>query len=81
MDFSYAIIPIFGGIQRRLYREVQLDYLVSDNNNPANHPMYAMEEDLGSCMFHLSNQETYGVLQVEKKEPFHHGTEKTDELW
>ena len=34
MDFSYSTIPIFGGEQRRLYREVQLAYLESDNNNP-----------------------------------------------
>ena len=46
----------------RLYIEVQLDYLVSESNNPVNHPIYAMEEDLGSCMFHLSNEETYGLL-------------------
>ena len=62
MDFSNATIRIFGGEKRRLYIEVQLDYLVSDNNNPTNHPIYAMEEDLGSCMFHLSNEETYGLL-------------------
>ena len=29
MDLSYATIPIFRGEKRRLYREVQLDYLVS----------------------------------------------------
>ena len=34
MDLSYATIPIFGGEQRRLYREVRLAYLVSDHNNP-----------------------------------------------
>ena len=61
-DFSYATIPIFGGEHRRLYREVQLAYLVSDNNNPTNHPIYVVEEDLGSCMFHLINEETHGLL-------------------
>ena len=81
MDLSYATIPIIGGEQRRLYREVQLAYLVSDNNNPANHPIYDVEEDLGSCMLHFSNQETSGVLQVEKKEPTNHSTKKKHELW
>ena len=80
MDLSYATISIFGGEQRRLYREVQLAYLRSDNNNPANHPIYVVEEDMGSCMLHLSNEETSGVLQVEKEEPVHYSVEKQDEL-
>ena len=67
MDLSYATIPIFGGEQRRLYREVQMAYLVSDSDNLANHPIFVLEEGLGSCMFHLSNKDTYGVLQIEKK--------------
>ena len=81
MDLSYATIPIFGGEQRRLHREVQLAYLVNDNNNPTNHPIYVVEEDLESCMFHLSNGETYGFLQVEKEAPVYHNTKKHDELW
>ena len=81
MDLSYATIPIFVGEQWRLYREVQMAYLVSDSDNPANHPIYAMEEGLGSCMLHLSNADTSGVLQVEKKRPVYHTTKKEDELW
>jgi hypothetical protein len=30
MDLSYANIPVFGGEQRRLYREAQLMYIISD---------------------------------------------------
>ena len=81
MDLSYATIPVFGGEHMTLYKEVQLAYLVSDNNNPANHPMYDVEEDLGSCMLHLSNEETSSVMQVEKEELVQRGTEKQDELW
>ena len=55
MDLSFATIPIFGGEYERLYREVQLAYLVSDSNNPANHPIYVVEENMGSCMLHLRN--------------------------
>ena len=40
-----------------------------------------MEEGLGSCMLHLSNEDTSGVLQVEKKKAVYHTTEKEDELW
>ena len=56
-------------------------YLVSDSDNPANHPIYVVEEVLGSCMLYLSNEDTCGVLQVEKKNLVYHTTEKEDELW
>jgi hypothetical protein len=56
MDLSYATIPVFGGEQRRLYREVRLAYLVSDHNNPTNHPIYVVEDDLGSSIFHMSEE-------------------------
>jgi ribonuclease HI len=56
MDLSYATIPVFGGEQRRLYREVRMDYLVSDHENPTNHPIYVVEDDLGSSIFHMSDQ-------------------------
>jgi hypothetical protein len=56
MDLSYATIPVFGGEQRRLYREVRLDFLISDHNNPTNHPIYAVEDDLGSSIFHMSDE-------------------------
>jgi hypothetical protein len=31
VDLTYATIPIFGGENMRLYREVRLDYIVSDH--------------------------------------------------
>ena len=66
MDLSYATIPAFGGVYRRLYRAVQLAYLVSDNKNPTNHPIYSIQEDFGSCLLHLNDDNT-SILQVEKK--------------
>jgi hypothetical protein len=30
MDLTYATIPVFGGDHRRLYRESQLAYIISD---------------------------------------------------
>ena len=56
-------------------------YLVSDSDNPTNHLIYVVEEGLGSCMLHLRNEDTFGVLQVEKKNLVYHTTEKEDELW
>ena len=40
-------------------------YLVSDGKNPNNHPIYSIEENLGSCMLQLSD-DVEGVLQVHK---------------
>jgi hypothetical protein len=37
MDWTYATIPIFGGENRILYREVQLAYIISGHEDPTNH--------------------------------------------
>jgi hypothetical protein len=50
MDLTYATIPIFGGERKRLYREAQLAYIVSDEANPTNHPIFALDTDLGSSL-------------------------------
>ena len=55
MDFSYATILVLGGQYRRIYREVKLAYLVSDNKNPTNYLIYSVQEDFGSCMLHLND--------------------------
>ena len=41
INFSYATIPIFGGENRRLYREIQYAYIFTDDKNRRNHPLYA----------------------------------------
>jgi hypothetical protein len=50
MDLTYATVPVFGGEHRRLYREAQLAYIVSDEENPTNHPIFALDTDLGSSL-------------------------------
>jgi hypothetical protein len=50
MDLTYATIPVFGGEHRILYRESQLAYIVSDEENPTNHPIYALDTNLGSSL-------------------------------
>jgi hypothetical protein len=55
MDLSYATIPVFGGEHRRLYREAQLAYIISDEGNPTNHPIYVVDTDLGSSILHLTD--------------------------
>jgi hypothetical protein len=55
MDLTYAAIPIFGGENRRLYKEAQLAYIISDENNPTNHPIFSLDTDLGSSVLQLTN--------------------------
>ena len=81
MDLTYATIPIFGGENRRLYRELQFAYIVTDDRNPTNHPLYVVEKDLGSFMLHFSDDNTAGMLQVEKEKPIKCTMEQKDELW
>ena len=66
MDLTYATILVFGGENRRLYRELQFSYIVIDDGNPTNHPLYAIEKDLGTFMLHFSDDNTNGILQVGK---------------
>ena len=80
MDLSYATITVFGGQFRRLYREVQMAYLVSDSKHPNNHPIYSIDENLGSCMLQLSD-DVEGVLQVHKYIPVQIKKENPDGLW
>jgi hypothetical protein len=55
MDLSYATIPVFGGEHRRLYREAQLAYIISDEENPINHPIFSVDTDLGTSILQLTD--------------------------
>jgi hypothetical protein len=57
MDLTYATIPVFGSEHIRLYIEVRLAYIVNDHKNPSNHPIYAIEDGIGSSVFHLDDDE------------------------
>ena len=49
MDLSYTTIHVFG-TSRRLYRENRLAYMISNKENPENHPIYFVDTDMGSSM-------------------------------
>jgi ribonuclease HI len=66
MDLTYATIPVFGGEHRRLYREVQLAYIISDEANPTNHPIFSLDTDLGSSLLQLTNA-LEPLLKLRKK--------------
>ena len=60
-DLSYATVPAFGGESRRLYREALLAYIISDENNPTNHPIYAMDTDFGACILQIEESHRASV--------------------
>jgi hypothetical protein len=55
MDLSYATIPVFGGVNRSLYRESQLAYVISDEKNPSNNPIYSVDTGMGSCILQIDD--------------------------
>jgi hypothetical protein len=55
MDLTYATFPVFGGEHRRLYREAQLTYIISDEADPTNHPIFSLDDDLGSSLLQLTD--------------------------
>ena len=55
---------------------------MTDDKNPTNHPLYVVDKDLGTCMLHFSDDDnTIGLLQVEKEKPVKCIREQEDELW
>ena len=46
MDMSYATMPVFGGEFRRMYQETKMAYIISDHENPTNHPIYHRKRSL-----------------------------------
>jgi hypothetical protein len=48
MDLTYDTIHVFGGEHRRLYKEAQLAYIISDKVYPTNNPIFSLNIDLGS---------------------------------
>jgi hypothetical protein len=55
VDLMYATILVFRGDHRRLYREAQLAYIIGDEADPTNHPIFSLDIDLGSSLLHLTN--------------------------
>ena len=70
MDMAFATMPVFGGEFMRLYRETQLAYIISDNENPTNRLIYAKEKELGSSILHLAAEMMVLCLQLRKSRKF-----------
>jgi hypothetical protein len=55
MDLTYDTILVFWREHRRLYREDQLAYIINDEEDPTNHPVFALNTDLGSNLLQLTD--------------------------
>ena len=64
-DLSYATVPVFGRESRRLYRESQPTYIISDERNPSNHPIYVVDTDFGVCILQIEESQK-ASLQIKK---------------
>ena len=60
-DLSYATVPIFGRESRRLYREALLGYIISEEKNPTNHPIYIVDTDFGACILQIQESQRASV--------------------
>ena len=79
MDMSYATIPVFG-VQRRLYRENRLKYMINSKECPENHPIYVVDTDMGSAIFYNSehNDLEDHLIRMHKNQEIEESKEETD---
>jgi len=78
MELTYATIHLFGGEHRRLYREVRLAYIISDHENPSNHPIHVVEDGIGSSIFHLVDDEPKILVNQRRDHPI---TGQQNKVW
>jgi hypothetical protein len=71
MDLTYATIPFFGGEHKKIVQRIQLAYIVSDEANPTNHPIFALDTDLGSSLLQLTDTPE-SPLKIRKKPISYH---------
>jgi len=78
MDMTYPTILFFGGEHKILYRETKFSYVVNDQNNPKNNPIYFVEEYMGYCIFLINET----IDQTRISESVHARVDiRTDDIW
>jgi hypothetical protein len=66
-------MPLFSLWRRtqKLYREAQLAYIVSNEEDPTNHPIFSLDTELGFSLLHLTDSPK-APLEIKKKPLFDH---------
>ena len=62
-----------------MYREAQLAYIISDEKNPSNHPIYAVDTNFGACILQIEESQK-ASLQL-KKPIVHAEGEQANQVW
>jgi ribonuclease HI len=81
MDLTYATIPVFGGEHRRLYREAQLAYIISDESDPTNHPIFSLDTELGSSLLQFTDAPEPPLKLKKQPMVFHEVSFSTTSVW
>ena len=61
MDLTYDTILMFIRDTKRIYRENQLAYIISNERNSFNHPIYAVDSNFGSCILQIDDSQQTSV--------------------
>jgi hypothetical protein len=64
LDMSYTTILVFGQ-QRRLYKETLMKYMVTNQENPHNYPLYSAHSDLDSFIIYNDGDLEEQIAQLE----------------
>jgi hypothetical protein len=81
MDLSYTTISVFEGEQRILYMEAQLAYIISDETNPTNHPIFSLDTDLVSRILQLANAPESPLEIIKQPITFCEAPPPTTSVW
>ena len=79
MDLIYATIPMFGGETKRLYRENQLAYIIRQESNSVNHPIYVVDTNSGSCILQIDDSQQTAIQLT--KPTYQQPEEVTTAIW
>jgi len=72
---------LFGGEHRRLYREAQLAYIISDEDNPTNHPIFILDIEMGSNLLKLTNAPEPSPKLRKQSTTFHEVSSSITSVW
>ena len=80
MDLTYATIPVFGGKERRLYRESSFVKIVKRVDCPNNAPMYGKQKEF-SCLLLEEIELILEEAQVESSIQLNQQSMECDKVW
>ena len=75
MDLTYATIPVFGGQERRLYKETRFVKMVTKAEKSENSPVYSKEGDFSCLMLeedqYFAHEPSFYQIKTEQPSESH----------